>query len=164
MRLRKTGIRRMNSCKAQAAMEFMHTYGWVILVVIVLGGAMLYYSASRANYFIPLECSFLSGINCLDADVEDDLLSIAVVNEFGFAVSNITANITGTCNSTANTTEGNPYNNPHVLLENMQADFVFECQNLSGMRVTEHITFSYRNVETGQVHIKKGRLEYSPTG
>ena len=155
--------RHMNK-KAQAAMEFMHTYGWVILAVIVLGGTMLYYSASSATTFLPLECSFLSGINCLDASVDETLLSIAVVNEFGFAISNITANIIGTCNSTANTTEGNPYNNPHVLLANKQADFVFECQNLTGMRVTEHIVFTYRNVETDQLHLKRGKLEYSPTG
>ncbi|MBW2996825.1 hypothetical protein KY349_00625 [Candidatus Woesearchaeota archaeon] len=150
--------------KAQAATEFIHTYGWVILAIIVLGGAMLYYNTSRATYFLPLECSFLSGVNCLDADVDQTLLSIVVVNEFGFVMSNITANMTGTCNSTANTTDGNPYGNLNVLLANQQTLYVFECQNISGMRVTEHITFGYRNVETGQEHIKKGKLEYSPTG
>jgi hypothetical protein len=111
-----------------------------------------------------LECTFLSGISCLDADVEETLLSLVVVNEFGFALGNISMNITGTCNSSANTTDGNPYGNLNVLLANKQATYVFECQNLTNMRVTERINMDYRNVETGQQHIKVGKLEYSPTG
>jgi hypothetical protein len=150
--------------KAQAATEYVHTYGWILLAVLVIGGATLYFNMSRTTYLIPLECSFLSGIECLDAGASDTLLSLVVVNELGFAVSNITLNMTGTCNSTANTTDGNPYGNPNVLLANQQATFVVECQNISNMRLEEHIKFAYRNVETDQMHLKAGRLDYSPTG
>jgi hypothetical protein len=51
-----------------------------------------------------------------------------------------------------------------VLLVNQQATYVFECQNITNMRLTEHIGMGYINVETGQQHIKVGKLEYSPTG
>lgn len=149
--------------KGQAATEYLHTYGWVFLTFIVLGGLLLYYNVSRAEVLLPLECTFLSGLNCLDMSVEENRLSIAVVNEFGFAVSNISMQMNGTCNMTANTTEGNPFGNLAVLVENKQADYVFECPfNISNMKLTERITVEYRNVETDQAHVKVGKLQYSP--
>lgn len=148
--------------KAQVAMEYIHTYGWILLAVMALGGMLFYYNISRADYLVPHGCSFLSGINCLGSDVEEDLLKISVVNEFGFAISNISITITGTCNSTANTTDGNPHGNLNVMLANKQTIYTFECQNLTGMEVVEHIDMSYVNVESGQPHFKVGKLEYSP--
>jgi hypothetical protein len=150
--------------KAQAAMEYVHTYGWVLLAVAMLSGILLYYNVSRAQTLLPLECTFLSGIRCLDSHVDEDLLSIVVVNEFGFTLSNISINMTGTCDSEANTSDGNPYGNLNVLLANQQAMYVFECQNLTNMRVTERIAMGYRNLNTGEAHMKVGKLEYSPTG
>jgi hypothetical protein len=150
--------------KGQAATEYIHTYGWVILTMVLIGGAMLYYNVSNAKPLVPLECRFLSGINCLDADVDQNLLSLVLLNEFGFTIGNITMNITGTCDSIANTTDGNPYGNLNVLLTNQQSRYVLECQNISNMRLTERITIAYRNVDTDQLHIKTGKLEYSPTG
>ncbi|MFC1741322.1 hypothetical protein ACFL3V_02195 [Nanoarchaeota archaeon] len=150
--------------KAQAATEYVHTYGWAFLAFIVIGGVTLYYSLSNTQSIIPLECQFLSGIDCLDSTTDENLLSIVVVNGFNFALSNITMNVTGTCNSTANTTDGNMYGNLNVLLENQQTTYVFECQNLSNMDVEEQMTVGYRNIETGQQHIKVGKLQFSPTG
>ncbi|MBU2561147.1 MAG: hypothetical protein KKD17_02535 [Nanoarchaeota archaeon] len=155
--------RRMGK-KGQAATEYLHTYGWIFLSVLMLSGVMVYYSVSRAQYLVPLECRFLSGLKCLDADVDDTLLSLVLVNEFGFTMSNITMAVSGTCNSTANTTDGNIYGNLNVLLANQQATYVFDCQNLTNMRLTELMIVNYRVLDTGQDHVKVGKLEYSPTG
>jgi hypothetical protein len=161
---RKIKKRMFRERKAQAAMEYVHTYGWIILSVVVLGGVMMYYNVSKVQQILPLECEFLSGLSCLDADVEGTQLSLVVVNGFGFALSNVSINLTGTCNSTANTTPGNPYGNLNVLLENKQAVYVFDCPNLTNMKVQETISVGYWNVETGKQHIKIGKLYYSPTG
>ncbi|MBW2964805.1 hypothetical protein KY363_05065 [Candidatus Woesearchaeota archaeon] len=150
--------------KGQAVLEYVHTYGWVLLAMVMIGGVLLYFNVTKAQQFVPLECSFLSGLSCLDAEVEDSFLSISVVNEFGFVLSNVSVNITGTCNSTANTTDGNPYGNLNVLLENQQARYVFECQNLTNMKLAERVVFSYRSLGTAEQHLKYGRLHYSPVG
>jgi hypothetical protein len=134
------------------------------MATIMLTGVALYFNVSRAQYLVPLECNFLSGLNCLDASVDETLVMLSVVNEFGFVISNISMNMTGTCNSTANTSDGNPYGNLNVLLANKQTTYVFECQNLTNMRVTEKLSVSYRNLETGEGHVKVGKLQYSPTG
>ena len=152
------------SKKAQVAIEYIHTYGWIFLTALVVGGVLIYYNVSNAKHIVPMECTFLSGINCLDASVDESLLSLSLVNELGFAVSNITMSVNGTCNSTANTTDGNPYGNPNVMLANHQYILLFECQNLTNMRLSETIEMRYVNVETGQQHVKVGKLDYSPTG
>jgi len=162
------------SKKAQVAIEYIHTYGWVFLTALVVGGVLIYYNVGNAKHIVPMECTFLSGINCLDAGVDQfynnetnssgSLLSLSLVNEFSFAVSNITMSVNGTCNSTANTTDGNPYGNPNVMLANHQYSLLFECQNLTNMRLSETIEMRYVNVETGQQHVKVGKLEFSPTG
>ncbi len=146
--------------KGQAAMEFIHTYGWVLATVIILGGAAIYYNMHTNKQVLPKECTILSGIRCVDVKAEENLLTLDLLNEFGFAISNITANITGTCNSTANTTDGNPYNNPESILANQEIKLVFECQNLTGKEVEEKISIRYRNIESDQFHIKVGNLQY----
>jgi hypothetical protein len=149
--------------RGQAATEYLHTYGWVFLSAMVVGGVLIYYNFSSSKSVIPNECTFLSGISCLDEHVEGSLLSISIVNEFGFAISNISISVNGTCNSTANTTDGNPYGNPNVMLENAQANFHFDCQDLSDMNLEEDIHMNYVAVNTGASHVKRGHLDYSPT-
>ena len=148
--------------RSQAAMEYVHTYGWILLSVMVIGGVLVYYNVSKVDNILPTECRLLSGMECLDVTVEDDLLKIVVVNGLGFALSNLSISINGTCDSTANTSDINPYGNPQVLLENQQSSFTFECQNISGIEVNEKISLGYVNVETGMAHVKRGRLGYAP--
>ncbi len=156
-------LRMMRSRKAQAVMEYLHTYGWVFLTVVILGGSLLYYNATHSESLLPKECTFLSGIRCMDGVAEESMLTISVLNEFGFDISNISVNIIGTCNSTANTSDGNMYSNPNVLLSNQQHTFIMDCQNLTGLKVSEKIIFNYTSVQSGESHIKVGKMEYWPT-
>ena len=150
--------------RAQAALEYVHTYGWVLLAMMMIVGVLFYFNISGAEDLIPVECSFLSGINCLDAEVDETYVYLVVLNEFGFTLTNVSLNITGTCNSSANTTDGNPFGNLNVLLPNQKSTYVFECQNLTNMKVAERIVVGYRNLETGQLHIKTGKFQHSSSG
>ncbi len=42
--------------KAQAAMEFLMTYGWAILVVLVVLGALTYFGVLNPQTFMPSRC------------------------------------------------------------------------------------------------------------
>lgn len=152
------------SRRGQAAFEYIHTYGWILLTLTMISGVLFYYNISGAEDLLPIDCNFLSGLNCLDAEVDGGYLYLVVVNEFGFALSNVTFNITGTCNSSANTTDGNPFGNLNVLMPNQQTSYVFECQNLTNIKLTERLTVGYRNVESDQTHIKIGKLQHAPDG
>ena len=47
--------------KAQAAMEFLMTYGWAILVVLVAIGALAYFGVLSPDTFLPEKCVISSG-------------------------------------------------------------------------------------------------------
>jgi hypothetical protein len=52
--------------KAQAAMEFLLTYGWAILVVLVVIGALAYFGILNPANLLPDTCLFQVGISCVD--------------------------------------------------------------------------------------------------
>ncbi len=47
--------------KAQAAMEFLMTYGWAILVVLIAIGALAYFGVLSPERFLPEKCVIASG-------------------------------------------------------------------------------------------------------
>ena len=52
--------------KSQAAMEFLMTYGWAIVVVITAIAALAYFGVLTPEGFMPTQCTFPIGISCLD--------------------------------------------------------------------------------------------------
>jgi uncharacterized protein (UPF0333 family) len=52
--------------KGQVAMEFIMTYGWAILAVLVAIGALTYFGVMNPSKYFPEKCIFASGINCKD--------------------------------------------------------------------------------------------------
>ncbi len=148
--------------KGQAAMEYIHTYGWILLSIMAIGGLTLYYFIDNIGNQIPLTCSMFAGISCLDINIEETELRLVLLNEQTFIMSNVTLEIKGTCNSVANTTDGNPYNNPNTLTKNQQAIYFFECQNLTNLELEEKINLTFINSETGEQHFKVGKARYKP--
>lgn len=63
------------SRKGQAAMEFLMTYGWAILVVLVVIGALAYFGVLNPQKFLPKKCQLPVGLTCVDHK-----LSITVAN------------------------------------------------------------------------------------
>ncbi|MBW2981024.1 hypothetical protein KY360_06430 [Candidatus Woesearchaeota archaeon] len=47
--------------KAQAAMEFLMTYGWAILIVLIAIGALAYFGVLSPERFLPEKCVISSG-------------------------------------------------------------------------------------------------------
>jgi hypothetical protein len=57
----------LNSSKrGQAAMEFLMTYGWAILVVLVVIGALAYFGVLNPQQFLPTKCQLPVGLSCSD--------------------------------------------------------------------------------------------------
>ncbi len=52
--------------KGQAALEFLTTYGWAIMVVLVMIGALAYFGVFNASDLLPPKCVFTTGITCRD--------------------------------------------------------------------------------------------------
>ena len=71
--------------KAQAAMEFLMTYGWAILVVLVVIGALAYFGVLNPTRLLPPKCTFPTGINCRDFVVSDsgESITVKLINGMG---------------------------------------------------------------------------------
>ena len=52
------------SRKSQAAMEFVMTYGWVILVLLAAIASLAYFGLLKPDMLLPESCAFSSGIAC----------------------------------------------------------------------------------------------------
>ncbi|MBS3136458.1 hypothetical protein J4401_05870 [Candidatus Woesearchaeota archaeon] len=52
--------------KAQAAMEFLMTYGWAILVVLVAIGALAYFGVLTPDKLLPYRCIGPAGFDCIE--------------------------------------------------------------------------------------------------
>lgn len=57
-------IKRFN--KAQAALEFLTTYGWAFLVILIMIGALAYFGILSPSKLLPNRCNFGSEFVCDD--------------------------------------------------------------------------------------------------
>ncbi len=94
--------------RSQAALEFLTTYGWAFLVILVMIGAMAYFGILNPTKLLPDRCNFGSEIGCdkdrmLVKNEAENTLTMSLKNNFGTAVVLTGASITsdnaviGTC-------------------------------------------------------------------
>ncbi len=55
--------------RGQAAMEFMMTYGWALLVVLIAIGALAFFGVLNPSGFLPNTCTLAPGFSCSDFKV-----------------------------------------------------------------------------------------------
>ena len=75
--------------KGQAAMEFLMTYGWAILVVIAAIAALAYFGVLDPAQLLPDRCQFPAGMDCIgkaSIDGVADTVTFALRNNIGFEV------------------------------------------------------------------------------
>ncbi len=72
-----------SSKKAQAAMEFLMTYGWAILVVLVVIGALAYFGVLSPATLLPEKCTFPVSISCTDHTVTSTYIALVLQNGAG---------------------------------------------------------------------------------
>ena len=89
----------MKHTKAQAAMEFLMTYGWALLVVVAAIGALTYFGALSPNRFLPEKCTMPAGIACLDFVVSPTETILVISNSMG---ADITVNTLSVANCSNN--------------------------------------------------------------
>jgi len=87
--------------KAQAAMEFLMTYGWAILVVLVAIGALAYFGVLSPDKMLPEKCiiSSGSGLFCDKFSIGTNFITIKIKNSLAEQIIITNASITDTaCN------------------------------------------------------------------
>ncbi|MFH1331789.1 MAG: hypothetical protein ABIH63_00710 [archaeon] len=75
--------------RAQAAMEFLMTYGWAILVVLVAIGALAYFGVLNPSRFLPSSCTLIPGLGCDEHKATSAGATLIIRNGMG---SDVTVN------------------------------------------------------------------------
>ncbi len=64
-------------------MEFLMTYGWAILVVLVVIGALAYFGVLSPSTLLPEKCTFPVSVSCTDHQVLGDRITFILQNGAG---------------------------------------------------------------------------------
>ena len=94
----------LRNLTSQAAMEFLMTYGWAILVVLVAVMALSYFGVLSPDMFLSKKCSFPSGISCLDYQVTDSRVALVLQNNFGGTITIEKISVSGGSSSCSDNT------------------------------------------------------------
>jgi len=132
--------------KSQAALEFIMTYGWAILVVLVAIGALAYFGVLSPDRFLPSRCSLQSGIACLDHKVTATSIEVFVKNGLGYdiTVQKIQAE---QCSEVLT---------PGDLANGAERTYVFTVCDNPGSKYSGDFNISYTNVVTQITHKNQG--------
>ena len=82
--------------RGQAALEYMVTYGWVFMVVMVTLGALSFFGVITPSKWLPDKCDFGQQLVCADYELSsagNGMARIQVRNSFGRAINITGANI-----------------------------------------------------------------------
>ena len=133
--------------KAQAAMEFLMTYGWAILVVLVAVGALAYFGVLSPDNFLPNRCTLPSGIGCTDHKVTSDGVSVVLRNGLGYDMSIVTVKVAG-CG-----TDGDP-----ATIANGEDEIYTVACTPSGSKFSGDLNVTYTLADTGLEHTARGSI------
>lgn len=136
--------------RAQAAMEFLMTYGWAMLVVLAAIAALAYFGVLSPDLFLPDRCSLPSGSTCLDSTVSATTAEVSFQNAFGLDMTNVSLEIDG-CGTSSTVAS---------LLNGQQTRFTIMCSPAltAGARFKGELRLTYTNTDTGLAHTLLGEL------
>jgi hypothetical protein len=133
--------------RSQAAMEFLMTYGWAIMVVLIGIGSLSYFGVLSPDKFVPNRCIVEPGISCNDFKVQRDSVTLVLKNSKGedITINQITA---GKC----------IISNQGLLKNGEKKTYILgSCSNEQASRYKEAINISYTG-ESGLLHKSIGSI------
>ena len=136
--------------KSQAAMEFLMTYGWAILVVLAAIAALAYFGVLSPEKFLSEKCILQPGIACVSHKVEPAKVTLVISNGLGrtIIINNIDV---GGCNGAFSQT----------MLSGTDNTFVIggSCSNgLTKEKFKADITLSYTEKDTNLTKTSFGNI------
>lgn len=135
--------------RGQAAMEFLMTYGWTILVALAAIGTLAYFGVMNPEKNLPEKCVFPSGISCIGFSYNNGNIEIAMINNMAYTMTNINLTAEG-CQASST--------GPETLKNDEQGTYRIQC-DLSGQeKIKKEINIRYTNKESSLEHEKKGQI------
>ncbi|MEK6904168.1 MAG: hypothetical protein AABW87_01095 [Nanoarchaeota archaeon] len=87
--------------RGQAALEFLMTYGWAILIVLIAIGALAYFGVLNPERLLPRSCTLAAGLHCADFMIRDTGTgTVIILNGGAKAMQNWALELQHTSNGT----------------------------------------------------------------
>jgi len=155
---KKSRCLRERSRSGQAALEFIMTYGWAILVVLVAIGALAYFGVLSPDKFLPNKCTLQAGIACLDQRATGGGgatggVQVVVQNSMGHDIDTVSVKAGGCGNY-----PGTPLSTGSATLANSEQQTYFIPCILSGSKYNAQLNVSYIITSTGLSHTNTGQI------
>ena len=123
--------------KGQAAMEFIMTYGWAILVVLVAIAALAYFGVLSPGKYLPEKCIPAAGISCNSFKATTTGVDVILQNSLGKDITVTGINFPdATCSDTFTTT----------LVNGDSGTFNIACTLTSGSKINSDMVITYDEV------------------
>ena len=161
---------RFRNIKSQAALEFLTTYGWAFLVILIMIGTLAYFGILSPSKLLPNRCNFGSEFQCLDYQIGAATFKIRLKNNIGEPMDVSSVDLSGestaayTCTSPAEPT-------PPAGLTGWKSGEVKElswtgCSGggiVAGEKGKVLITLRYNTVSSGSGYAKEVKGEVLST-
>ena len=159
--------------KGQAAMEFLMTYGWALLVVLIAIGALAFFGVLNPSRFLPNSCSLAPGFACNDfkasaSENTNGVITVVVQNGLGEnlnTVAMLLSNANPAC-AGSGTTGGQAFAGPTSINDGASATYTLDCGTanpLAGKKGTKlkgdlQINYYVGTGTNALAHAKVGQL------
>jgi len=131
-------------------MEFLMTYGWAILVVLIAIGALAYFGVLNPSRFLPASCTLMPGLSCDSFKVESGANQVTLVVRNGLG-DDLTDVSFATCNATSTPA---PLNDGDTATHTITV--CTPALGSAGTRFKQDLTVSY--TQDGLTHTRTGQL------
>lgn len=135
--------------RGQSALEFVMTYGWALVVLLVAIGSLTFYFGFDSNAFASEACFLGPGLSCDDFVVYEDSISMKVRNSLGknlgsFAVTSTNCNV----------------GSDPIPIENGKEEtvYLYDCGFVADDLIDESLDVAYSFSSSGIDHIKDASL------
>jgi len=138
-----------NQKKSQSAMEFLMTYGWAFVVILVTLGVISYSGIFDITQLVDEKCEFLSGIICVDSFVNTSSVNLALRNGLPVTITNIQVYVESCGAAFGSATLGS----------GVSGNYTATCPLSPGI-LRSTIYMNYTNPDSNFNHTKTGTLVY----
>ena len=150
--------------RAQAAMEFLMTYGWALLVVLVAIGALAFFGVLNPSKFLPNSCSLAPGFACTDfkASASGNTVTIVLQNGLGDTLNSVSLYL-NSANPGCSAPSGLFTPSTITMQDGGTTTLTLTCAGTtltgkSGSKLKGDLVISYYTQSGGQLHQKIGQL------
>lgn len=157
--------------KAQAALEFLTTYGWAFLVILIMIGTLAYFGILSPSKILPNRCNIGPEFECIDYQIDasssPNTFKMKIKNNVGepIAVQSITLGSESAIQYSCTT----PPPNPSAWRSGELIDFTWsDCNSAAAGIITGEkgkitVKIRYNSVSSGPNYAKEVNAEVFST-